>query len=241
MSARYRSNYIDHKRKQYRTIRLIGIALLVLLGYIAVTTLIFSTRNLETNSMEPQLRTGDRFIVSSFTIRSLFSDLGLMKRNPSLHRGDIVLVHHGITKQPNIFLIFADGIVRFFTAQRISILSTDEDFFIKRVVALPGDEISIAGFICRVKPRDALYPVTEFELTTKPYTVNIPQIPALWDQSLPFSGIYSSTVVGEDEYFVLSDDRSNTNDARTWGPIPVESLSGRLLFRYWPLNRFGIP
>jgi len=46
-------------------------------------------------------------------------------------------------------------------------------------------------------------------------------------------------VLGEDECFVLSDDRSNTNDSRTWGPIPVSSVTGRALLRYWPLTRAG--
>jgi signal peptidase I len=48
-------------------------------------------------------------------------------------------------------------------------------------------------------------------------------------------------ILGEDECFVLSDDRSNTNDSRTWGPIPVHRLAGKVLFRYWPLTRLARP
>jgi signal peptidase I len=43
--------------------------------------------------------------------------------------------------------------------------------------------------------------------------------------------------LGEDEYFVLSDDRADTNDSRTWGPLPAACLKGRALLIYWPPNR----
>jgi signal peptidase I len=48
-------------------------------------------------------------------------------------------------------------------------------------------------------------------------------------------------VLGEDECFVLSDDRRNTNDSRTWGPIPLDFIAGKALFRYGPLTRLGWP
>jgi signal peptidase I len=66
-------------------------------------------------------------------------------------------------------------------------------------------------------------------------------VPALWDESLPFSGNMDRIVLGENECFVLSDDRSNTNDSRTWGPVSLDIIVGKALFRYWPLNRIGLP
>jgi signal peptidase I len=99
----------------------------------------------------------------------------------------------------------------------------------------------MTNFVLRIKPRDESYSFTEFELSEHPYNVTIPQVPALWDESLPFSGNMERIVLGEDECFVLSDDRSNTNDSRTWGPIPVSLIAGKALFRYWPLNRLGLP
>jgi signal peptidase I len=48
-------------------------------------------------------------------------------------------------------------------------------------------------------------------------------------------------VLGEGEYFVLSDDRSNTNDSRTWGAVPIDFIAGKALFRYWPVTRLGRP
>ena len=66
-------------------------------------------------------------------------------------------------------------------------------------------------------------------------------MPALWDSSLPFSGNMDPIILGDNECFVISDDRSNTNDSRTWGPVQINNISGKALFRYWPLNRLGRP
>jgi signal peptidase I len=143
-----------------------------------------------------------------------------------------------------MFYRILDGIVRFFTAQRIGLYSQGEHIYLKRVIGLPGDEISMTNFVIRVKPRGEAYSFTEFEMwefSSAVYEVNFPHIPALWDESLPFSGNMETIVLGEDECFVLSDDRSNTNDSRTWGPVPVNLVAGKALFRYWPFSRLGRP
>jgi signal peptidase I len=134
-----------------------------------------------------------------------------------------------------------DTVVRFFTAQQFSFSGRTEQVYIKRVIGLPGDEITITNFVVRVKPAGGDYSFTEFELWDRPYSPNIPQVPALWDNSLPLSGSMETIVLGEDECFVLSDDRGNTNDSRTWGPIPMDYIAGRALFRFWPFTRIGLP
>jgi signal peptidase I len=116
-----------------------------------------------------------------------------------------------------------------------------EYLFVKRVIGLPGDEITMTNFIVRVKANGAAYSLTEFDVTEQDYTPEIPQAPALWDSSLPFSGNMDTIVLGDNECFVLSDDRSNTNDSRTWGPVPIKSIAGKALFRYWPFTRLGRP
>jgi signal peptidase I len=123
----------------------------------------------------------------------------------------------------------------------VSLFDQRRHFYIKRIIGLPGDEISMTNFVLRIKPAGQSYFLTEFELTDRPYTPAIPQVPALWDESLPFSGNMDPRVLEKNECFVLSDDRSNTNDSRSWGPVPVHFVAGRLLFRYWPLTRLGRP
>ena len=134
-----------------------------------------------------------------------------------------------------------DGFIRFGTAQRLSLYHRNEHLYLKRVIGLPGDEISMTNFVIRVKPAGGSYSLTEFELAEKPYYPAIPQVPALWDESIPFSGNMDRIVLGEDQCFVVSDDRSNTNDSRTWGPVDAGMIRGRALFRCWPLTRIGPP
>jgi signal peptidase I len=47
-------------------------------------------------------------------------------------------------------------------------------------------------------------------------------------------------VVPEGELFVMGDHRQDSADSRAFGPIPVSSVIGRGVLRYWPLSGFGI-
>jgi len=225
-------SYQAQKTRRHRFLRVSGIVLLCFFVYLCFTTLLFSMNVMENASMMPGIRRGDRFVCLSTLI------------GPEPARGAVVLVDRaaGAGKPwPGLGELAADEALRFITAQRISLRPRSNRVFLKRLIGLPGDEISMTNFIIRVKPADSPYRLTEFELIPRLYDVNIPQLPALWDESLPFSGNMDPIVLKDDECFVVSDDRNNTSDSRSWGPIPVKALSGRVLFRYWPLTRLGRP
>jgi len=232
-------SYADHKSERFRLRWKILTALFFLLVYISFTSLFFSMRVLENTTMDPNLRAGERFIFSSYSVYSVIPALALDKRPLPLRRGNVVLVEMFRQSPPGVFYRILDGTVRFFTAQRLSLLDREEHLFVKRIIGLPGDEITMTNFVIRVKAKGSYYSLTEFEVTERDYTPNIPNVPSLWDSSLPFSGNMERIVLGENECFVLSDDRSNTNDSRTWGPVPVKNITGKALFRYWPLSRIG--
>jgi len=206
--------------------------------YTSLTSLAFSFRVLENETMRPGLQRGDCFIFLSYRIYSFIPRKDMTNL---LRRGNIVLIDKSLGKEQNFFSFIMDSAIRFFTVQRFGFGRSEEDEFIKRVIGLPGDEITMINFVIRVKPQGELYSFTEFELWDRPYESIIPSIPALWDESLPFSGNMEKIVLGPDECFVLSDDRSNTNDSRTWGPVSLSSIAGKALFRYWPFTRLGIP
>jgi signal peptidase I len=227
------------QRHQLRWVLLWVLVLFVV--YNSLTSFFFSMRVLENDTMQPGLHAGDRFIFSSYSVHSLLADMNIPTPSAPFKRGSIVLVDMSLREPPPLPLRLLDGVVRFFTVQRISLVSREEHVYLKRVIGLPGDEITMTNFVIRIKAKDSSYNLTEFELSERPYIPDIPQVPALWDESLPFSGHMDRIILGGDECFVLSDDRSNTNDSRTWGPVPVEFVTGRALFRYWPLNRLGRP
>lgn len=234
-------SYSDQKssRHRFRWI-VLGVVVFFLL-YTLFTSLIFSMRVLENNTMAPNLRAGERVIFSSYSIYSLIPGLDIEKGPLPFHRGNVVLVNTAAGEKPGFWMHTFDLLLRFFTAQKVSLIEQKENIFVKRVIGLPGDEISMTNFVIRVKASGSAYSLTEFEVSDQDYTTDIPQLPALWDSSLPFSGSMDTIVLGPNECFVLSDDRSNTNDSRTWGPVPVKNITGRALFRYWPFTRMGKP
>ena len=50
---------------------------------------------------------------------------------------------------------------------------------------------------------------------------------------------YASRVVPEDDYFVLGDHRSSSNDSRSWGFVPRRYIYGKAVFVFWPPDRIG--
>ncbi len=51
--------------------------------------------------------------------------------------------------------------------------------------------------------------------------------------------IYGPIIVPEETYFVMGDNRNNSNDSHCWGVLPRENIIGKAFIRYWPLNDFG--
>jgi len=240
-----RYSYAEQKRERHRLLRVIMAFLFLFLLYNVINAFIVSVWVLNNDTMEPGLRAGDRFIVYSSFLPFVISRINRTGeagwgRIP-FKRGNIVLIDTRRGKNSNWPLITADSFVRFFTAQRKEILNSDEHLYVKRIIAIPGDEISMNNFVFRVKPAGNMYVFTEFELSDRPYYPNIPQRPALWDETLPFSGYMDSITLGPGEYFVVSDDRGNSGDSRTWGPVNAKKILGKPVFRFWPIQRIGRP
>jgi signal peptidase I len=231
-----RYSYAAQKSQRHRVRWVILWIVIFFVVDTSLSSLVLSMRVLENETMEPGLRAGDRFVFSSYKI---YSFIPRPEKLP-FKRGNVVLVDMSMENRRGFFSLALDGVIRFFTARRFGPESPGEQVYLKRVIGLPGDEITMTNFVIRVKPKGDVYSFTEFELWDNPYEIDIPQVPALWDNTLPFSGNMEKIVLGDGECFVLSDDRSNTNDSRTWGPIPVKNIGGRALFRYWPFTRLGL-
>jgi len=237
-------SYAEQKKERHRLLRVIMIILFLFILYNIINAFLVSVWVLDNETMEPGLRSGDRFIVYSSFVPSVisgFNKTGGTGAGVPFKRGSIVLIDTMRGENRNWPLAAADNFVRFITAQQKEILNKGEHLYVKRIIAVPGDEISMNNFVFRVKPAGNMYVFTEFELSDRPYYPNIPQVPALWDESLPFSGYMDNITLGPNEYFVVSDDRSNSGDSRTWGPVNAKKILGKPVFRFWPIPRIGLP
>ncbi|ULQ59999.1 signal peptidase I [Brucepastera parasyntrophica] len=138
----------------------------------------------------------------------------------------------------------ANFLVSFVTFQRISPFSNNnwgEMPTVRRLVGFPGDSLYMNDFILYIKPAGAAHYLTEFEITEKEYDIKQERLPDEWTDALPFASSFPEITLQENEYFVLCDNRITASDSRIWGAIPSHRIQGKVLFRYWPPQRFGVP
>ena len=99
-------------------------------------------------------------------------------------------------------------------------------FFIKRVIGLPGETVKIAGG--KVTIINAQHP-DGFVLDESKY--------------LPSSVITSGSLtytLNDQQYFVMGDNREFSHDSRAFGPVPKDDVIGKVLVRAWPFSKAAI-
>jgi len=93
--------------------------------------------------------------------------------------------------------------------------------FIKRVVGLPGDRISIRnGHVIRdgIAEKDSYI------------------VPCAGGGSCDFPG---QITIPRGDYYMMGDNRPDSEDSRFWGPVPKAWIIGKAFFTYWPPGRIG--
>ena len=95
--------------------------------------------------------------------------------------------------------------------------------FIKRVVATPGDRLRIEDGI----------PI-----------VNGEAVEGDWDIKACSAGgvcnLPEEITIPADHYFMMGDNRGQSDDSRFWGPVPEDWIIGKAFITYWPPDRIGI-
>lgn len=89
--------------------------------------------------------------------------------------------------------------------------------YIKRIIGLPGE---------LVEAHDGAVWVDGYRLD-EPYLASGVNYVGAWQ-------------LGAGEYFALGDNRSNSSDSHTWGPLPRKNIVGRAWVCYWPPQSWGL-
>jgi len=96
-------------------------------------------------------------------------------------------------------------------------------YFIKRLIGFPGDTIEIKDGVVTVFNADH----KDGLILEEPYIV--------------YSKIEDfSITLGDDEYFVMGDNRAGSYDSRMWGPLPKKYIIGRPLIRLFPVSKINL-
>jgi len=114
--------------------------------------------------------------------------------------------------------------------------------YIKRLVGLPGETISIAPPNVRVDGVEVHEPRSIERIASRSpgyagYTLADPRSP----ESCVLRSPSDTFTLGDAEYLALGDNTLNSKDSRYWGGAPQQNLVGPAAFVYWPLltKRWG--
>jgi len=92
-----------------------------------------------------------------------------------------------------------------------------EQEYIKRVIGLPGDQVLVTDGKVYING----------QMLEEDYINSPPAYQATWE-------------VPEDSIFVLGDNRNNSADSHSWGPVPLNYVVGKAVLVYWPPPDWGL-
>ena len=147
----------------------------------------------------------------------LVNKLSYRFSNPE--RFDVIVFYPNGNTHPDTFFHFMK---RLLTPKKDSEQETDleDDYYIKRIIGLPGETVEIRG--------EKIY--INGEILEEDYG----------STPTDYAGVAEEPVVlGEDEYFVLGDNRGGSRDSRDIGPVKRENIDGKAVLRIYPFSEFG--
>jgi signal peptidase I len=227
--------------------RLLRVLLIALLLYLVVSRFVISTYRIESVSMEPALHPADRVIVSSLSYgpRVPFTTVRLPGSGVP-ERGDLVVVQPPFLVEPSLIARILEPVVNFLSLQKVT-LHRDwygarvNGLLVKRVIGIPGDSVKLAGFVAALKPRGGSDFVPENQLILARYGIQTALGARGWASTFPLSGNSREIKLGDEQYFVLGDNRTESSDSRSWGPVTADRIVGKVIYRYWPPAALGTP
>ena len=182
--------------------------------FIATPTLVQQT------SMQTTLMQGDRLILNRWVATV----------NGNLKRGDIITFEAPTERSRTLANIDLNNPVAIYEYNPTNwwekfnyyFLETNKISFIKRIIGLPGEHVEIKN--------DKVY--INGQALEEDY---LPQ----GTKTGSLGGLYTDLIVPEGYIFVLGDNRGGSTDSRAFGCIPIDKVESKVLFRFWPFNKFG--
>ncbi len=171
-------------------------------------------------SMYPTLKQGQRLILNRI-IRTT-------KTMPE--RGDIVTfeapsksyVSAIDANLENPVATYNYNISNVFSKFRYYVLEIGKTSYIKRVIGLPGEHVTIENGKVYINGTQ----LEESYLQENVITTSL-------------EGVYTDITVPENCLFVMGDNRSQSTDSRRFGCIPLEKIESKVWIRFWPFDLFG--
>jgi signal peptidase I len=187
-------------------VEIIGTIAVALLLAESVQAAVVKPFVIPSQSMEPTLLPGQRVLVNRLAF-----DFG---NSPA--RGDIVVFH-----PPSSLVCKVNVPVTEPCPESSSKRSSQ--YFVKRVIGLPGDHLWIENGHpvingTEIKHEPYITPCSDSTSCEMPHVITIPR----------------------GEYYMLGDNRGDSDDSRYWGPVPKSWIIGEVFATYWPPDRIGI-
>jgi len=182
----------------------VKVFILAIVIIVPIRVFLFQPFFVQGESMVPNFEQGEYLIVNEFgykqtTVGFDTKDFFTVRPFKDLERGDVIVFRY--PKNPS-------------------------QFFIKRVIGLPGERIEIQNSSVMIYSEE--YP----EGLTLDEEAYIPE-------HYVTDGTLSTQLEG-DEYFVIGDNRQHSHDSRSWGPLKRDRVIGKVLLRAWPLDAIAI-
>ncbi len=183
---------------------------------IFVITFIVQAFQIPSESMENTLLVGDYLLVNKLCYGGSGTGLSAMPYQ-KIARGDIVVFHYPVDPAQH---------------------------FVKRVIGLPGDKLRMVNKKVFINGRPLDEPYVHFlEPPNNLFRDNFPRtdIPAYglegkWWLEMRKLVEDGQLIIPEGHYFVMGDNRDDSQDSRYWGFVPRENIIGRPLVIYWSVQ-----
>ena len=192
---------------------IIAVVLALLIRYYVGTPTI-----VKQSSMYPTFKQNDRLVLNRI--------YRTVKTTPS--RGEIITfeaptIHDATNKDNNSTNYTAKYTTKnrsWFENFMYNVLEIGKISYIKRVIALPGEHLEIKNGKVYINGNE----LKEEYLADTVKTESM-------------DGAFYDLVVPEGTVFVMGDNRSGSSDSRIFGCIPYSKIEGKVVFRFWPLNK----